>query len=64
MPCYKCKKKGLPIPCSYCNHGYCSGCIQLEIHKCEGLADKIENEKTNLEKKLCIEVKKKCELSY
>ena len=36
MPCLKCKKKGIPIPCKYCNLSFCSRCIQLEIHNCSG----------------------------
>jgi predicted nucleic acid binding AN1-type Zn finger protein len=50
--CVNCKKKGIPITCKYCTNGYCSSCIQLEIHKCSGIETKNNEEKTNLEKKL------------
>lgn len=38
MKCDCCKKsKGLCITCKHCNNSYCSGCIQLEIHKCDNI---------------------------
>ena len=47
MPCFKCKKKGIPINCKYCNYGFCSRCIVLEIHNCEGIKHKKEKELNN-----------------
>jgi len=52
MPCFKCKKKGIPIDCKYCNSGFCSRCIVLEIHACKGIETKKENEIKELDKKL------------
>ena len=52
MPCFKCKKKGIPIVCKYCNLGYCYSCIQLEKHDCNGIdlkkQDSLEKLKTQL----------------
>jgi len=53
MPCQKCRKKcGVPIDCNYCDGSYCTGCIQLEVHKCLGIQKKIEEELHHLEKKI------------
>ena len=52
MPCDKCKKKGIPIDCNYCPGKYCSSCINLEEHTCEGIICKQENSRKLLEKKL------------
>jgi predicted nucleic acid binding AN1-type Zn finger protein len=52
MPCFKCKKKGIPIDCKYCNLGFCSRCIVLEIHGCKGIETKKENEIKELDRKL------------
>ena len=52
MPCFKCKKKGIPIICKYCNLGYCYSCIHLEKHNCNGIdlkkQDSLEKLKTQL----------------
>ena len=52
MPWFKCKKKRIPINCKYCNHGFCSRCIILEIHNCEGIKQKKEKELKELNNKL------------
>lgn len=53
MPCQKCKKKcGVPIDCKYCTGKYCSGCIQLEKHDCQGCDVKKKLYLNNLEKQL------------
>ncbi len=53
MPCLKCKKKGIPMICKYCNLGFCSRCILLEMHDCSGAGlkkqDTLKNLKTQLE---------------
>ena len=53
MPCLKCKKKGIPMICKYCNLGFCSRCILLEMHDCSGAElkkqDTLKNLKTQLE---------------
>jgi hypothetical protein len=59
MPCKCCKKKGIPIPCTYCDKSFCSSCIQLEIHGCEGIQKKLDIDKENLGKKLNIDVIRK-----
>ena len=52
MPCFKCKKKGIPINCKYCNLGFCSRCIVLEIHECKGMDVKKDIELKELDKRL------------
>ncbi len=52
MPCFKCKKKGIPIDCKYCGLGFCSRCIVLEIHECNGINLKKEDEIKDLNKRL------------
>lgn len=52
--CFKClKKTGLNFfICKYCNHKFCSNCINLEIHICKFLDNKKNDELNNLKKKL------------
>jgi len=52
MPCFKCKKKGIPIDCKYCGLGFCSRCIVIEIHQCKGSDLKKEQELKDLNKRL------------
>jgi predicted nucleic acid binding AN1-type Zn finger protein len=52
MPCFRCKKKGIPINCKYCNCNFCSRCIILEIHNCKGIEHKKDLELNQLNKKL------------
>ena len=59
MPCRHCKKKGIPIPCKHCEKSFCSKCIQLEIHNCEGIQKKLDIERENLDRKLNIDVIRK-----
>ena len=59
MPCFKCKKKGIPIDCKYCGLGFCSRCIVLEIHVCECLDLKKKNSLDNLKDQLKFEKEKK-----
>lgn len=59
MPCFKCKKRGIPIECKYCNLGFCSRCIVLEIHECKGIESKKENEIKELDKRLEFKPEKK-----
>ena len=59
MPCDKCKKKGIPMKCNYCPNSYCSRCIQLEMHSCEGIEQSKQKHISNLEKQLAFEPTKK-----
>lgn len=59
MPCGHCKKKGIPIPCKHCEKSFCSKCIQLEIHNCEGIQKKLDIERENLDRKINIDVIRK-----
>ena len=52
MRCQCCKKKGIPIDCKYCTKHFCSRCINLEEHKCEGLQSWKDDYKKRLEKQL------------
>ena len=54
MPCDLCKKKGIPIKCNYCIGKYCSRCINLDQHKCDGIEDYKKYHREQLEKKLVI----------
>ena len=61
IKCTQCKKKigFCGIDCKYCGGGFCSRCIQLEIHACSGMSAKKIEEIINLGKKLpLIESKK------
>ena len=59
MPCFRCKRKGIPINCRFCDSGFCSRCIDLSIHNCSGL-DEYKNEKKKiLEKQLEFKPKSK-----
>ena len=59
MPCGKCKKKGIPIPCKYCEGQYCSRCIQLEVHQCEGIEKSKKEHLSHLQKQLAFVPTKK-----
>ena len=59
MSCKKCSKKGIGINCKYCLVEYCTSCIQLEIHECTGIDNKIKDELINLKTKLEFEKDKK-----
>ena len=50
MPCLKCKKKGIPMICKYCNLGFCSRCILLEMHDCSGAELKKQDTLKNLKR--------------
>ena len=52
MPCDRCKKKGIPIKCPYCPGSYCTRCMPLETHGCEGVSLKVTMQRDELEKKL------------
>ena len=58
-PCGHCRKKGLHIPCKFCEHEYCSSCIQLEKHSCTGMEQKRKDCRADLEKKLAFTPKGK-----
>jgi hypothetical protein len=51
MKCGKCFKKGITIQCMTCTKEFCTGCIQLEVHSCEMMMDKIKKDLEILEKK-------------
>lgn len=52
MRCEHCRKKTVTVPCKYCPLSVCCGCIGLETHGCLGLSKKVNDQKSNLEKKL------------
>ena len=52
MKCQNCLRKRLTMECLSCKNMYCSGCIQIEEHKCECRDLKIQKEIQSLEKKL------------
>ncbi len=64
MGCDKCRKKGIPILCKYCSKSFCTRCIQLEIHKCDGLDDKRKLELSALSKAIDYTSPKKLQLTY
>lgn len=55
MVCGCCKRKGIPIRCPYCPGEFCINHLQLEEHKCPGVANKQELHKKTLEKQLAFE---------
>lgn len=59
MPCDNCKKKGIPIKCNYCIGAYCSRCIQLESHSCEGIEESKNKHILKLKTQLAFEPPKK-----
>ena len=54
MKCRCCKKKvGIAIlDCKYCGLSFCTSCITLEKHECDGLDDYVFKNKKELEEKL------------
>ena len=53
MKCPSCQRnKGIQLTCRDCTGKFCTGCIQLEVHNCPKLSQRIETEQTILEKKL------------
>lgn len=55
-------RKRITVECLSCKKIFCTGCIQIEEHKCECVQIKIQNEIKNLEKKLPnVTLKKKIE---
>ena len=62
MKCAMCYRKRITVECLWCKNQYCTGCIQIEEHKCECTHLKIQNEMKALENKLPqIQPKKKIE---
>ena len=50
--CHKClRRKGFTLNCSECPGVFCTGCIQLELHECAGLHQKIQKDLRALELK-------------
>lgn len=50
--CQKClRKKGFALNCSECKGVFCTGCIQLELHECPGLVQKVKKDLMILEVK-------------
>lgn len=47
-----CRHKMKILKCNECNGMFCPSCIQLEIHKCSFLDNKIKTEREILEKNL------------
>lgn len=42
----------MALECKSCNHNFCSRCIVLEIHDCDGMNDKVCSDLNKLSKKL------------
>ncbi len=63
MKCRCCKKKvGITVlDCKYCGISFCSACIMLEKHNCDGLEDYIEKNKKILKEDLNSAVTSKAE---
>lgn len=61
MPCENCKRKGIPMPCNFCSGSYCSRCINLTAHKCEGLQQKMDKDRQVLNDSLKTIVSSKVE---
>lgn len=63
MKCRCCKKKvGIAaLECKYCGLSFCTSCITLEKHNCDGLDDYIDKNKKDLEEKLKSAVTSKSE---
>ena len=59
MKCDLCRKKCIHIHCNYCKNQYCSNCIQFEIHNCQSVNVKKQNELDNLRSNLTIKKEKK-----
>ena len=51
MRCQHCKRVSI-LKCKYCHFDFCSGCIQLEIHGCTNLQDKVDELTSVLKSKL------------
>lgn len=49
--CSWCKRKSIGINCMWCSSTFCPKCIQLEIHECKKISDKIENERKIIQSK-------------
>ena len=47
-----CKHKSKILTCPECKECFCTRCIQLEVHNCPGLTDKIKSSKELLAQKL------------
>lgn len=61
MPCDQCKRKGIPIACNYCTGNFCTRCIHLDVHACEGIQKKKDKDMQNLKKSLPTVIKSKVE---
>jgi len=61
MGCNKCRKKGVYIQCMACKGSFCTGCIQLEVHSCDMMQEKIKNDLQNLEKRITFALPAKLE---
>ncbi len=43
--CENChRKKILELTCTMCKCHFCPGCIQLELHDCKNISDKIQKD--------------------
>lgn len=54
MRCQCCRKKVgiMALDCKCCAKKFCSKCITLEVHECEGIEDDINNKKKLLKNNL------------
>ena len=54
MKCQSCRKKVgiMALDCKCCGKKFCTKCITLEVHECEGIEDDINNKKKLLKNTL------------
>ncbi len=54
MKCQGCRKKVgiMALDCKCCGKKFCTKCITLEVHECEGIEDDINNKKKLLKNTL------------
>ncbi len=54
MRCQCCRKKVgiMTLDCKCCGKKFCTKCITLEVHECEGIEDDINNKKKLLKNTL------------
>ena len=59
MKCPHCKRSPVMLVCKECSSSCCCGCIQLEVHKCKGVAERKAKERLVLESKLPVVIGQK-----
>jgi hypothetical protein len=59
MKCEQCKRTPAILKCKECSCSFCCGCIQLEVHSCEGINKKKIQDLALLESKLKLVIAEK-----